>query len=113
MTLPVAPPRTSLTDIAAAVQPALVSFLDERRDLVEPVGPVFTEATAGLERFILRGGKRIRPAFAWAGWLAGGGEADGARADDDDGEGLAGGGGGGHGSAFPSGGAPVNIDICR
>ena len=77
MTLPVAPPQTSLTDIAAAVQPALESFIDERRDLVEPVGPVFTETTAGLERFVLRGGKRIRPAFAWAGWLAGGGEADG------------------------------------
>ncbi|ADG79262.1 Polyprenyl synthetase OS=Tsukamurella paurometabola (strain ATCC 8368 / DSM / CCUG 35730 / CIP 100753 / JCM 10117 / KCTC 9821 / NBRC 16120 / NCIMB 702349/ NCTC 13040) OX=521096 GN=Tpau_2662 PE=3 SV=1 [Tsukamurella paurometabola] len=77
MTLPVAPPETTLADIAAAVQPQLEDFLDERRDLVEPVGPVFAETTAGLERFVLRGGKRIRPAFAWTGWLAGGGATDG------------------------------------
>ncbi|GAA1010324.1 polyprenyl synthetase family protein [Nocardiopsis tropica] len=77
MTLPVAPPQTTLADIAEAVRPQLESFLEERRDLVEPVGPVFSEATAGLERFVLRGGKRIRPAFAWTGWLAGGGPAEG------------------------------------
>ena len=81
MTPPVAPPRTALADIAAAVQPQLETFLEERRDLVEPVGPVFAEATAGLARFVLRGGKRIRPAFAWTGCLAGGGRPDGAVAE--------------------------------
>ncbi|GAB3127805.1 polyprenyl synthetase family protein [Tsukamurella serpentis] len=77
MTLPVAPPQTTLADIASAVAPELESFLEERRELVEPVGAVFSEATAALERFVLRGGKRIRPAFAWTGWLAGGGACDG------------------------------------
>ncbi|MDF0532025.1 polyprenyl synthetase family protein [Tsukamurella sp. 8F] len=42
--------------------------------MVETVGPAFADAVSGLERFVLRGGKRIRPAFAWAGWLAGGGD---------------------------------------
>ncbi len=67
-------PHTTLADIAAAVQPELERFVADRRALVEPVGPAFVAATAGLERFVLRAGKRIRPAFAWAGWLAGGGD---------------------------------------
>lgn len=73
--LPIEPPHTTLADIAAAVQPRLVEFIADRRPMIDRVGPVFTEAAAGLERFVLSGGKRVRPAFAWAGWLAGGGSA--------------------------------------
>jgi geranylgeranyl diphosphate synthase type I len=75
--LPAPPPQTTLADIAAAVGPRLQDFIDSRRPVVDAVGPVFTEAAAGLERFVMRGGKRVRPAFAWAGWLAGGGPPDG------------------------------------
>ncbi|GAA4390528.1 polyprenyl synthetase family protein [Tsukamurella soli] len=67
-------PDTTPADIAAAVVPELEAFLAERRELVASVGPTFVRAVAGLERFVLRGGKRIRPAFAWAGWLAGSGD---------------------------------------
>jgi geranylgeranyl diphosphate synthase type I len=33
-----------------------------------------------MEHFVLRGGKRTRPAFAWAGWLGAGGDPDGPHA---------------------------------
>lgn len=42
--------------------------------MVDPVGGDFAAAVRHLEEFVLRGGKRIRPAFAWTGWLGAGGD---------------------------------------
>ncbi|HEX6340128.1 polyprenyl synthetase family protein [Umezawaea sp.] len=53
----------------------LVSFLDGR-----PNADLAPELVGELSALVLRGGKRLRPAFAWWGWRAAGGDADGPRA---------------------------------
>ncbi|RJO69336.1 polyprenyl synthetase family protein [Nocardia panacis] len=63
-----------LPDLVDAVERALRTFFTTRRPLVRDLGPVFEEAAAALEHFVLRGGKRTRPAFAWTGWLGAGGD---------------------------------------
>lgn len=61
-----------------SVDAALREFFTSRRAAVARVGPEFTEAAARLEEFVLRGGKRLRPLFAWTGWVSAGGAASGA-----------------------------------
>ncbi|MFF0529340.1 polyprenyl synthetase family protein [Nocardia amikacinitolerans] len=73
-------PNTGTSDFVAAVQDRLSEFFATRRPIVEPLGPVFVDAADALEMFVLRGGKRTRPAFAWTGWLGAGGDPDGAEA---------------------------------
>lgn len=63
-------------EIVPEVERALADFIDSRRDLVDAVGPVFRDGTDSLERFVLNGGKRIRPSFAWLGWLGAGGRSE-------------------------------------
>lgn len=58
----------------AAVEQRLTGFFDDRREAVAELGPVFGDAVAALEAFVLRGGKRTRPGFAWMGWLGAGGD---------------------------------------
>ena len=58
----------------AAVEQVLTSFFATRREIVEPLGPVFIDAVEALEQFVVRGGKRTRPGFAWTGWLGAGGD---------------------------------------
>ncbi|WP_338124343.1 polyprenyl synthetase family protein [Rhodococcoides kroppenstedtii] len=65
----------------SAVESVLDSFVESRRATVDSVGPVYTEAVEELRSFVLRGGKRIRPAFAWTGWLGAGGDPSGPDAD--------------------------------
>lgn len=62
------------------MQDRLTAFFATRRPIVEPLGPVFVDAADALEMFVLRGGKRTRPAFAWTGWLGAGGDPDSAEA---------------------------------
>ncbi|MEV6773210.1 polyprenyl synthetase family protein [Nocardia sp. NPDC051030] len=50
----------------------LTSFFVTRQAIVEPLGPVFVDAARTLEDFVIRGGKRTRPSFAWTGWLGAG-----------------------------------------
>ncbi|MFC4123527.1 polyprenyl synthetase family protein [Nocardia rhizosphaerae] len=57
-----------------AVERVLLDFFATRREIVDPLGPVFVDASEALEQFVLRGGKRSRPGFAWTGWLAAGGD---------------------------------------
>ncbi len=72
---PAAPgPIPGTPEFVAAVEDALTAFFSTRRELVRELGPVFEEAAAELEMFVLRGGKRTRPAFAWTGWLGAGGD---------------------------------------
>ncbi|WP_072846277.1 polyprenyl synthetase family protein [Rhodococcus tukisamuensis] len=75
-----ASPQAHIPDLArpdsipAAVEAALSEFFVSRRPLTDAVGGTFTPAVAALEAFVLRGGKRVRPAFAWTGWLGAGGD---------------------------------------
>ena len=45
------------------------TFVSRRRDAAY-IGADYAELTAALEEFVLRGGKRLRPAFAYWGWRA-------------------------------------------
>jgi geranylgeranyl diphosphate synthase type I len=58
----------------AAVDAAIKAFFAERRAEAGVFGPDCAAMTDELERFILRGGKRLRPTFAWLGWIGAGGD---------------------------------------
>src|SRR5699024_2240389 len=64
------PPR----DVPEAVTGTLAAFFDERAGRVDDIDPEFTRVIGELRNFTLQGGKRVRPAFAWAGWLGAGGD---------------------------------------
>ncbi|CAG7580853.1 polyprenyl synthetase family protein [Rhodococcus opacus] len=66
--------------LAAEVENALRDFFTSRQVLVDSVGGGYREAVTTLEDFVLRGGKRVRPAFAWTGWLGAGGDPRGPEA---------------------------------
>lgn len=74
-------PTLGSAEFVASVEAALVAFFADRRPSVSALGSVFEEAADTLEAFVLRGGKRTRPAFAWHGWLGAGGDEDSAEAD--------------------------------
>lgn len=69
----------SLNDVPAQVRVELANFLKERESQIASIGKPVTEAIAHLENFVLDGGKRIRPLYAWAGFVA----ADGLLGDED------------------------------
>ncbi len=48
----------------------LREYLVERRSQCAYIGADYADLTAALEEFVLRGGKRLRPAFAYWGWRA-------------------------------------------
>lgn len=60
-----------------AVARALGEVLDERMSKAYDLDAVFARDVAGrVSAFARRGGKRLRTAFAWCGWRAGGGTGD-------------------------------------
>ena len=63
-----------------AVDAALAAFVKERRRDLEPLGPDAT-GLLDLARDAVDGGKRLRPTFCRAGWLAAGGDPDDGRID--------------------------------
>ncbi|WP_432278645.1 polyprenyl synthetase family protein [Nocardia carnea] len=65
---------------ATAVEQALTGYFATRAEAVTELGPVFIDAVGALESFVLRGGKRTRPGFAWMGWLGAGGDPAGPQA---------------------------------
>ncbi|MFF1442702.1 polyprenyl synthetase family protein [Streptomyces sp. NPDC058295] len=69
------------TSPGKAVEDALRRFFAARRDEAAAIGPACAEVVAELESYVLRGGKRVRPAFVWLGWLGAGGDPDGATAE--------------------------------
>ncbi|MEV4129777.1 polyprenyl synthetase family protein [Nocardia sp. NPDC049707] len=77
---PPANPTPGTPGFVATVEDALKAFFLTRRPIVEPLGPAFVQAADALELFVLRGGKRTRPAFAWTGWLGAGGDPTGPHA---------------------------------
>jgi geranylgeranyl diphosphate synthase type I len=60
----------STAQLAAAVNDELRDYLRGRRRDAAYIGEDYAELTAALEEFVLRGGKRLRPAFAYWGWQA-------------------------------------------
>jgi geranylgeranyl diphosphate synthase type I len=58
----------------AAIDAVIRDFFAERRAETDALGPDVAAAVADLESYVLRGGKRIRPAFAWLGWIGAGGD---------------------------------------
>jgi geranylgeranyl diphosphate synthase type I len=66
----------SAVELAGAVTDQLRDYLRERRRDCAYIGADYGDLTAALEEFVLRGGKRLRPAFAYWGWRAVAGPAD-------------------------------------
>jgi geranylgeranyl diphosphate synthase, type I len=60
----------SAVELASAVTDQLREYLVERRRDSAYIGTDYAALTAALEEFVLRGGKRLRPAFAYWGWRA-------------------------------------------
>jgi geranylgeranyl diphosphate synthase type I len=57
-------------ELVSAVTEQLRDYLHARRRDAAYIGDDYAEMTAALEEFVLRGGKRLRPAFAYWGWRA-------------------------------------------
>jgi geranylgeranyl diphosphate synthase, type I len=55
-------------ELADAVTDQLRRYLQDRRGEAAYIGSDYDRLTAGLEEFVLSGGKRLRPAFAYWGW---------------------------------------------
>ncbi|NYH76741.1 geranylgeranyl diphosphate synthase type I [Actinopolyspora biskrensis] len=67
-------------DIPEQVRQTLADYLRIRVRECGDLDPAVAGAAEELVDFVLRGGKRIRPTFAWWGWRAGGGSALGPEA---------------------------------
>ena len=57
-------------ELAGAVTEQLRLYLRERREAAAYIGTEYDGLIAALEEFVLRGGKRLRPLFAYWGWRA-------------------------------------------
>ncbi len=60
----------SAVELTGVVTDQLREYLRGRRTDAAYIGTDYSELTAALEEFVLRGGKRLRPAFAYWGWRA-------------------------------------------
>ena len=67
-------------DLPGQVRQTLADYLQTRRAQSRELDAAFAEAVDELVQFVLGGGKRIRPTFAWWGWRAAGGPAEGPQA---------------------------------
>src|ERR1700734_516195 len=61
-------------ELADAVTDQLRRYLSDRRADAAYIGSDYAALIAGLEEFVLSGGKRLRPAFAYWGWRSGSSE---------------------------------------
>lgn len=71
------PTPVSEADLNQHIEQALADYFAERLDDCTDLDPSFAEAARQLRAFVLDGGKRIRPRFAWWGWRAAGGDSEG------------------------------------
>jgi geranylgeranyl diphosphate synthase, type I len=71
-------PQTDTVDesIRAHVERTLTEYLSAKQSTMASLTQELADALDSLVEFILRGGKRIRPTFAWWGWRGAGGEPD-------------------------------------
>lgn len=65
------PTPTSLDAVPGAVEAELRAFFADAVPATAAIAPVVGEAAELIRDFVLRGGKRIRPVFAFAGWRCG------------------------------------------
>lgn len=65
--------QMSPREVPAAVTETLRDYFGGRRGESADIDAVFGDIVDSLESFVLNGGKRVRPAFAWQGWLGAGG----------------------------------------
>jgi geranylgeranyl diphosphate synthase type I len=61
-------------DLRARVEKALAGFLARQRSLLADVDPALRPVTDAVDAFVLGGGKRLRPAFAYWGYRGAGGD---------------------------------------
>ncbi|QFU87783.1 polyprenyl synthetase family protein [Amycolatopsis sp. YIM 10] len=61
-------------DFPAHVERALAKFLHEAGDPIREIEPSTGPGVDALSEFVLGGGKRLRPTFAWWGWRGAGGD---------------------------------------
>ncbi|WP_040525212.1 polyprenyl synthetase family protein [Gordonia effusa] len=59
---------TPIEAVPAVVKARLIEFFDATTPTVAAISPVVTAGAEHLRGFVLNGGKRVRPTFAWAGW---------------------------------------------
>lgn len=69
--------RRGVSNPRVLVEIALREFFASRAEHVASIGGGFGSAVQDLADFVLRGGKRVRPSFAWTAWLGAGGDATG------------------------------------
>ena len=70
-------PAVAGPDVTDAFDAAIGVFLADRRAEADMIWPGLAATVADLATYVSRGGKRVRPTFAWLGWLgAGGTESD-------------------------------------
>ena len=67
--------------LPAYVGRALTEYLAVRHAGMADQAPSFGSAVASLAEFVLGGGKRLRPTFAWWGWRGSGGAGSGEEAE--------------------------------
>lgn len=63
----------SFSEVPAAVEEVLAEFFEGRKRKVAKIGVPVSNAVELLVEYVLGGGKRIRPTYAWAGFVASGG----------------------------------------
>ena len=68
-------------DVPRHVERVLAEFLDRRRAEMLHLDPDVAELADTLSGFVLGGGKRLRPVFAWWGWRGAGGAGSGPEAE--------------------------------
>ncbi|GAA1744154.1 polyprenyl synthetase family protein [Luedemannella helvata] len=67
---------TDHADLRARVGKALAAFLTDQRALLRGIDPALADVADAIDDFVLGGGKRLRPAFAYWGYRAAGGVDD-------------------------------------
>jgi len=65
---------TDQADLRARVEKALAAFLSDQRALLAGIDPALEPVADTIEAFVMGGGKRLRPAFAYWGYRGAGGE---------------------------------------
>ncbi|MCU0270289.1 MAG: polyprenyl synthetase family protein [Acidimicrobiales bacterium] len=75
---PAAPETTpaEIQVIAARVRDRLAAVLDDEQQRWQPLDPDLAQPLASITRFVMSGGKRLRPAFCYWGFVAAGGRPD-------------------------------------
>lgn len=68
-------------DLPGHVERALADFLTEAGGPIREREPTFEPSLDALRDFVLNGGKRLRPTFAWWAWRGAGGDPAGPHAD--------------------------------